>query len=323
MCIAIFKPKDKIIPKDYLRNAFENNSDGAGFLVHDAHTNELLTYKGFFTFNDFWNAYKAYQRMKCVLHFRIRTSGLKDERNCHPFMVNANLGFVHNGVIQIKRPAEDFSDTWHFNLRIRHYVEHVPHAWRNDRLNGLFQRLNSKEFKSISLGSSKFIFLDSRGNHAIFNEKAGTWENGVWYSNTSYKGRGRSCSINKTTKATSTHYEPSSTHYPIVVREEDGGRERWRDRVFNNAAKIPGVQRKGSKRTGSNRIAIEDLKGFGTHFETNAPRVTKALLPSRFSEETVECVKCNSIVPTARTSDMGHGHRICTTCAPKTKAIYN
>jgi hypothetical protein len=37
------------------------------------------------------------------------------------------------------------------------------------------------------IGYSKLVFLDRHGNHKIMNEHKGTWDDGVWYSNDSYK----------------------------------------------------------------------------------------------------------------------------------------
>jgi hypothetical protein len=37
------------------------------------------------------------------------------------------------------------------------------------------------------IGYSKLIFLDRHGKHEIFNEDKGLWDEGIWYSNSSYK----------------------------------------------------------------------------------------------------------------------------------------
>jgi hypothetical protein len=38
-----------------------------------------------------------------------------------------------------------------------------------------------------AIGSSnKFVLLNNKGEYKIINEKAGVWENGVWYSNSTY-----------------------------------------------------------------------------------------------------------------------------------------
>jgi hypothetical protein len=44
-----------------------------------------------------------------------------------------------------------------------------------------------KDLIESRIGYSKLIFLDRHGNHNIFNEHKGVWDDGVWYSNTSYK----------------------------------------------------------------------------------------------------------------------------------------
>ena len=44
-----------------------------------------------------------------------------------------------------------------------------------------------KDLIESRIGYSKLIFLDRHGNHNILNESKGVWDDGVWYSNTSYK----------------------------------------------------------------------------------------------------------------------------------------
>jgi glucosamine 6-phosphate synthetase-like amidotransferase/phosphosugar isomerase protein len=97
MCIAIYKPKNKIISETTLAECFRSNRDGAGFMYVDK--KELKIQKGFFTFQEFYDAYKEHENKQCVVHFRIKTHGPVAEDNCHPFEVNQSLGFVHNGII--------------------------------------------------------------------------------------------------------------------------------------------------------------------------------------------------------------------------------
>lgn len=177
MCIAIYKPEDKIIPKKTLIECYNSNPDGAGFMY--AENKKLHIEKGFFSFNSFYNAYKIHAHKKAVLHFRIKTHGKIDTTNCHPFSVNNSIGFVHNGVISGFGDS-NHSDTIGFNHGV---LQPLVNKWGNL---ALFQD-PLKDLIESRIGYSKLIFLDRHGNHNIFNESKGVWDDGVWYSNNSYK----------------------------------------------------------------------------------------------------------------------------------------
>jgi hypothetical protein len=178
MCIAIYKPENKIISKATLQECYSSNPDGAGFMFAD--DKQLNIEKGFFNFDSFYNAYKQHQDKKVVIHFRIKTHGEINKTNCHPFAVNSSLAFVHNGIISGLDGDKTLSDTIHFNEQI---LQPLVNKWGNL---ALFQdpMINLLETR---IGYSKLIFLDRHGNHKIMNEHKGEWDNGIWYSNNSYK----------------------------------------------------------------------------------------------------------------------------------------
>lgn len=177
MCIAIYKPKDMIIAKANLEQCFKSNPDGAGFLI--SKNKRLIMKKGFFTFNEFYEAYEKYANEQALIHFRIRTHGDLSKNNCHPFMINTGLGFIHNGVIS-GFGVEDISDTSHFNNSIfKPLVEKYG--------NQVIFEPAIQNLVEARIGYSKLAFLDRHGNHKIFNESKGVWDDGIWYSNTSYK----------------------------------------------------------------------------------------------------------------------------------------
>lgn len=178
MCIAIFKPANTTISKETLEQCFRANSDGAGFMV--ANEDKTLTMmKGFFTFNEFYEAYLPHENKPAAIHFRIRTHGKLDADNCHPFLINKGFGFIHNGVIS-GFGAGDKSDTNEFN-------EQVMQKLVGKYGNNILSNETIKALIEARIGYSKFVLLDRHGNHQIYNEMKGIWDNGVWYSNTSYK----------------------------------------------------------------------------------------------------------------------------------------
>lgn len=199
MCIAIWKDKDLTISKERLQECFNSNPDGAGFMYID--NKQLKMQKGFFKFNDFWEAYEPLQSKKCVIHFRIKTHGSVNVDNCHPFEISNSLGFVHNGIISGYGEG-DISDTRDFNNLI---LKPMVSKWGNL---ALFEPA-VKHLIEERIGYSKLIFLDRHGKHEIFNEDKGVWDDGVWYSNTSYKPK-------VVVAANSSYYKGSDTYkyYP-------------------------------------------------------------------------------------------------------------
>ena len=61
--------------------------------------NNYIVKKGYFTFKEFYKEYKPHGDKQVLIHFRIKTHGPIDKNNCHPFLVNNSLGFIHNGII--------------------------------------------------------------------------------------------------------------------------------------------------------------------------------------------------------------------------------
>ena len=179
MCIAICKPQGLIIPEEYLTESFEYNPDGAGFMY--AEGNELHIEKGFMDYQSFRDAWEPHQDKVAALHFRIRTHGATDEENTHPFRVGSNLGFIHNGIISKVKTEEDpsKSDTYHFNQKfLQQFYKRDSRFIYKDHFKDLI-----KEY----IGWSKLVFLNNKGHYTIVNEQQGSWDEGVWYSNNSYK----------------------------------------------------------------------------------------------------------------------------------------
>jgi len=181
MCIALNKPENVLVPHKYLKECWDHNDDGAGFMY--AEDGELHIYKGYMNFDSFMEEYTPHEHKPCVLHFRITTHGNTNQTNTHPFRVGPNLGFVHNGIISNVDCSADktLSDTNHFNTS---YLKKLYEIDPTFIFNPLYQDL-LKGF----IGGSKLIFLDNNGQSVIVNEKAGKWDEGVWYSNSSYMPR--------------------------------------------------------------------------------------------------------------------------------------
>jgi predicted glutamine amidotransferase len=177
MCVIAYSPKGIQISKEKLENCWSGNDDGAGIMY--SVDGQIIVKKEMKDFEKFYEYYQEAleQDTNVVMHFRISTSGGINELNCHPFRVHKGLWFCHNGMLSVEIPRDSkINDTQIFNEK---YLKHLPSDFiKNDSILGLIE---------TAIGSyNKFVFLDSDGNVAIVNEKAGNWNEGSWFSNYSY-----------------------------------------------------------------------------------------------------------------------------------------
>lgn len=205
MCIAIYKPKGENIKKKYLKSSCKNNSDGMG-LTYVNKYGHLIIYKEMKSFEKFYGVYRSVVEMQgnpnMLIHFRIATAGGVNLLNCHPFKVNRNLAFIHNGILDIEIKNKVLSDTQTFNNEI---LKKLPKDfYKNDYFVDMLEDY---------VGTNKLIFIDSNSEVVIINEKLGDWHKGVWYSNSTYK-------YSYITKYTANGY-----NYSYVDVEEDAGFE--------------------------------------------------------------------------------------------------
>ena len=192
MCIICVKPEGMELQDEVLQTMWDSNSHGAGLMY--AKDGQLTVKKGLMTFEEFLAAYKPIEQNKLVLHFRIRTHGEKDASMTHPFEVDNNLAFVHNGVIS-GMGNQTHSDTWEFNEKI---VKTLRASVSNFlQIDPIIDLISSK------IGASKLVFMDNQGNTSIINEKYGEQSSdGIWFSNGSWKPK---------PKFTPTVYYPQQT----------------------------------------------------------------------------------------------------------------
>jgi hypothetical protein len=181
MCIAIFQPEGKKINKEDFLDYANKSPDGFGMLwVEDKVLKRFVTLNK----NDFYDKYQTICNLynnvtPMVIHFRNGRPVIIE--NCHAFFViDGQLGFVHNGFIPKMKTDDKYSDTYRFN---------------EDILRPLGKELyNTNTFQLITslVGKyNKLIFLNKNKKYFIINEKEGVWKDGIWYSNlvTNYGGR--------------------------------------------------------------------------------------------------------------------------------------
>lgn len=178
MCLLAVSVKKKIDNKEWLENAFINNSHGVGFAWSDG--KNLYMQKGFRVFEHFYEEYELIpNNVTTLVHFRYASTGLSiNNESCHPFAINSKMVFAHNGTIKNIPILKDHSDTSSFNeLFLKPLIT-----------NSNFIKPAFSSLLEMAIGEkNKLVFLNNRGEHFIVNEKMGHWRDNIWFSNDSYK----------------------------------------------------------------------------------------------------------------------------------------
>lgn len=131
MCIIIAKNKGLNVPNnEILKNCWDNNSDGGGYMYNDGHTVHI--HKGFMTYKAFKSHLEKtsknvdLQNCDLVIHFRIATHGGVNAECTHPFTLSKNIdvqkrlhckasiGVAHNGIIRNVDDYKTHSDTMEY-----------------------------------------------------------------------------------------------------------------------------------------------------------------------------------------------------------------
>jgi len=208
MCIIVCKPKGKFITRDIIQNCFKNNDDGAGYMF--AENDRLVIRKPFYDFN---TLYKSLIDDNCfidkktvVFHFRIKTHGVINKSNTHPHRINDNLAVVHNGVFsEYGGETDNLSDTAMFcNYMLKPMATDVIQTPQFVKLLDLYVRTHG----------SRMILMDNKGSVVILNESSGIWDNGSWFSNSSYKPT-------KPAKTNTTVTTSTNNDHAIMVYNKD------------------------------------------------------------------------------------------------------
>jgi len=193
MCVIVIKPTGVKAPSnEIIKNCWDNNPDGAGFMFGGCST--VVIRKGFKKFKQLQKALKALEKEidttdhQIVYHFRVGTSGGNTAANTHPFPVsteladlqkletNCKLAVVHNGIVNIKRSRDDISDTMQYitdQIALLHQID--PNFFRD--------KTGQKIIQNISKGS-KWAFMDTAGK--IYTIGEFTEYQGLLFSNYSY-----------------------------------------------------------------------------------------------------------------------------------------
>lgn len=197
MCVIIAKNKNDRIPTEKeLKNCFEYNNDGAGFMFTD--NNKVIINKGFMDFDSFIKHYKKLCKKynnfnnKClVIHCRIGTSSGNNKGNTHPYIITnkesklhalniaSAIGIAHNGIIREYTPTwknPTINDSQNFIMKYLYPLyKNYPTFYKNKYI--------MKGIEDIT--NSKFAILTKEDNLYLIGDFI--TENGLNFSNTSYK----------------------------------------------------------------------------------------------------------------------------------------
>lgn len=158
MCLIIKRPAGRIIPDEFLAEAWRKNSDGwgMGFLS----TGVLVTCRGM-TLDELLAANQNLPAdCEVIVHLRKATVGDVNLRMTHPFWVRPSLILFHNGTINSSVPLpEGKSDSWSLARTIRARL-----AGMNREQSAGFVRSDAfaREANEI-VGGSMAVLFDHRG----------------------------------------------------------------------------------------------------------------------------------------------------------------
>jgi len=178
MCLIAYSPDG---PGDYdmslLKNAMDHNSDGYG-IMYPTSRGRLKTIRSMGLWDTFErDMLNVPARAPVAVHFRYGTHGAIDESMCHPFQISQNVAMMHNGVLHHFEGDKLLSDTAELCRDIlRPMLEYAPDILGTSA----FERA----LEIIIGDGNKLLFMDGGGDATIINERDGTWQGGIWYSNT-------------------------------------------------------------------------------------------------------------------------------------------
>lgn len=197
MCVIIAKDKGSRLPTEKeLKQCYEHNHDGAGFMYTDK--GQVIIDKGYMTFDSFMTRYvtlcKKYNNFKdksLVIHCRIGTAGSNTAMNTHPYPLTksvselhktyfkTHIGIAHNGIIRDFEPDDDEGDINDTQNFIRIYM---TRKYNEDHK--FYKREFERDYIS-KITTSKFAILDKNDDLYLIGTFA--TEDGLKFSNTYFK----------------------------------------------------------------------------------------------------------------------------------------
>ena len=193
MCTIAIKTRGYELSEDIIKNIFNNNTDGAGFMwVEDG---KVRWKKGFFSVDALLSSWRNHVKIDTLaaLHCRIATHGAKDYKHCHPFPLtednrvmfkrkgSANAVLMHNGVMTFMETDPNY------NPKID--SDSSAYARKMYRSFGKVERLpnetESIAFRKETESSNRLVVFCGDGTYWT----SGEWQykDGILYSNGNWK----------------------------------------------------------------------------------------------------------------------------------------
>lgn len=182
MCIICYSPADTMPTEQDLVNSNSNNPDGFGWAIRTG--SGIITGKTMDSdkaIDQFLELRSQHIGYDAVYHARITTHGVTALENNHPFTVgDKRTILVHNGMLPVQVAKGDSrSDTRIFAEKI------LP-----SRGLGVLDKPKARRKLEKWMTGSKMVIMSTRGDLRqetyILNESSGIWDQGLWYSNSSY-----------------------------------------------------------------------------------------------------------------------------------------
>lgn len=182
MCVIASVPRTHNIDDKTFDLMWKRNPDGGGIAWIDKN-GKVQVYKSM-KLKDFKRKFKEvvakHGKSDILVHMRIATHGSVCIDNNHPFHIDPNTVFAHNGIMpsEFHPPAKsDMSDTRYFNQVFLQNVK--PTAFDDEQFRTALGDI---------IGFNKLVILSAnkrlKKETYIINEHMGSWDKGVWYSNT-------------------------------------------------------------------------------------------------------------------------------------------
>lgn len=184
MCLLTFFPDGVKPDAEALTNGAVFNDDGHGYAIV---TNREMIVSRSLSAEDLIAEFVVQRHRHpdgpALFHSRMSTHGNNSTENCHPFAVDGDSRTViaHNGIL-----PENVHPTKHdprSDTRIA-ADDFIP------SLGSLRHRRIRKHLERWMTTANKMVILSIdrkfRENAYILNEKQGTWDGGIWYSNDGY-----------------------------------------------------------------------------------------------------------------------------------------
>jgi hypothetical protein len=274
MCIIMMKPEGKVISEEAMENSYSMNSDGFGFSY--VNNGKIVTNK-YMKYNKFVKGYRKAEAeflhdTPFLIHFRACSKGVVHVSNAHPFVVNENQVFAHNGTIYglPVDPNNKKSDTNLFNI---HVLRKLPIGWESNSA----IRILMEDYLGTN---NRVVVLNSDKSYYIFNEELGKWDDGIWYSNEHYMGvfmrdaQGRAVKAEDLIRTQNQYarYQQWENEYDDYWNERIYGKAKEKDKepVDNKVLHLPFVERESIKREAHNNTDVSDEVEFCCEFCGNA-----------------------------------------------------